>query len=88
MKKSSVLLIALFAVAPAFADNVKAAVQEPIVLASADSSAAVNLQATELSAVETQLDKQMKLAADALANKIDAQSSAKILKSVTAKTKF
>jgi hypothetical protein len=85
MKKTSALLVALFLVAPAFA---KPVAPQPIVLASADSSASVNLQPTELTAVETQLDKQMKLAADALANKLDAQSSAKLLKSVTAKVKF
>ncbi len=81
MKKSSLVLVALLFTAPVFADEAKA----PLTLASADTSASVNLQT---SAVKTGLDKEVNEFSDALAAKVDADLSVKIAKAVNSSVKF
>ena len=83
MKKSSLVLIALLLTAPAFADDV-----QPLTLASADTSASVNLQATESSDLGARLDKEVKEVSDVLSAKIASDLAAKIAQEVVASVKF
>lgn len=83
MKKSSLVLVAVLLAAPVFADEVKAEAQQPLTLASADTSVSVNLQAVEASDLGARLDKEVKASTDALNAKVDSELSAEIAKVVT-----
>lgn len=83
MKKSSLVLVALLLTAPVFANDV-----QPLTLASADTSASVNLQATESSDLGARLDKEVKEVSDVLSAKIASDLAAKIAQEVVASVKF
>ena len=83
MKKSSLVLVALLLTAPVFANEV-----QPLTLASADTSASVNLQTTESSDLGARLDKEVKEVSDVLSAKIASDLAAKIAQEVVASVKF
>lgn len=83
MKKSSLVLVALLLTAPTFANEV-----QPLTLASADTSASVNLQATESSDLGARLDKEVKEVSDVLSAKIASDLAAQIAQEIVASVKF
>jgi len=88
MKKSSLALIALLLTAPVFAGNTPAVVEQPLTLASADTSASVNLKATETNESATRLEKEAKAASDAVGAAIESKVAADVAKEVVTSVKF
>lgn len=84
MKKSSLTLIALLVTSSVFADPA----QQPLTLASADTSVSVNLQSSEATDLGARVDQEVKNVSDALSAKIDAELSAKIANEVVTSVKF
>lgn len=71
MKKSSLVLVALLLASPVFADNAKT--EQLLTLASADTSASVNLQVNEVSELSVRLDQEVKAVSELLSSKIAAE---------------
>ena len=85
MKKLSLVLTALLLAAPVFADEVK----QPLTLASADTSASVNLQSSvEASDLGSRLDKEVKATSELLSSQANAKVSAALTKEVLNSVKF
>ena len=84
MKKSSLALVALLVAGSAFADQA----QQPLTLASADTSVSVNLQSSEAIDLGARVDQEVKNVSDALSAKFDSELSANIAKEVVANVKF
>lgn len=88
MKKLSVVLVALLLTAPAFADEVKAVAEQPLTLASADTSASTNLKVVEADESVVRLEKEAKSASDTLSAKIEAKLAETLKKEVAVSVKF
>ncbi len=88
MKKSFLVLAALLITAPAFADEAKVNVEQPLVLASADTSASVNLKIVEADDSVARLEKEVNAASDAFNASIEAKLAETIQKEVAVSVKF
>jgi hypothetical protein len=84
MKKSSLTLVALLVASSVFADPA----QQPLTLASADTSVSVNLKSSEATDLGARVDQEVKNVSDALSAKIEAELSAKIANEAVANVKF
>jgi len=84
MKKSSLTLVALLVASSVFADPA----QQPLTLASADTSVSVNLQSSEAADLGSRVDQEVKNVSDALSAKFDSELSVLIAKEVVANVKF
>lgn len=84
MKKSLLTVVALLVASSVFADPV----QQPLTLASADTSVSVNLQSSEATDLGARVDQEVKNVSDALSAQFDSELSAKIAKEVVANVKF
>jgi hypothetical protein len=73
MKKSSLVLIALLLAAPIFADEAQKPAEPLLTLASADTSASLNLQSSEAADFGAVLDKEVKEASASLSAKIASE---------------
>ena len=86
MKKSIVLLAALLVTAPVFADEAK--VEQPLTLASADTSASTNLKIVVADESATRLEKEANAASDVLSAALEAKLAETIKKEVAVNVKF
>ena len=84
MKKLSVVLVTLFLAAPVLADESK----QPLTLASADTSASVNLYSVGAADLGSRLDKEVKVSSELLSAKVNAKVSATLTKDVLNSVKF
>lgn len=88
MKKLSVVLVALLLAAPVFADEAKTVPEQPLTLASADTSASTNLKVVEADESAVRLEKEAKAASDAVSAKIEAKLAETVKKEVAVSVKF
>jgi hypothetical protein len=88
MKKSFLILAALLVTAPVFADEAKANVEQPLTLASADTSASVNLKIVEADDSALRLEKEANAASNALSAVIEAKLAETIQKEVAVSVTF
>jgi hypothetical protein len=88
MKKSSLVLVALLLTAPVFADEAKAVAEQPLTLASADTSASTNLNVVAADESAARLEQEAKTASDAVSAKIEAKLAKTIAKEVAVSVKF
>jgi hypothetical protein len=86
MKKSILVLAALLVTAPVFADEAK--VEQPLTLASADTSASTNLKIVVVDESATRLEKEAIAASDALSAAIETKLAETIKKEVAVNVKF
>jgi len=88
MKKSFLVLAALLITAPVFADEAKAAVEQPLTLASADTSASTNLKIVETDESASRLEKEANAASDVVSAAIQAKLIESIQKEVAVNVNF
>ena len=88
MKKSILVFAALLITAPVFADEVKTAVEQPLTLASADTSASTNLKIVEADESATRLEREANAASDVLSAALEAKLAETIKKEVAVNVKF
>ncbi|RYY73701.1 MAG: hypothetical protein EOO52_16975 [Gammaproteobacteria bacterium] len=86
MKKSFLVLAALLVTAPVFADEAKA--EQPLTLASADTSASTNLKIVEADESATRLEKEANAASNAVGVAIEAKLAENIQREVSVSVKF
>lgn len=88
MKKSFLVLAALLVTAPVFADEAKVNVEQPLTLASADTSASTNLKIVEADESAARLEKEANAASDVLSAALEAKLADSIQKEVAVSVKF
>jgi hypothetical protein len=86
MKTSFLVLAALLVTAPVFADEAK--VEQPLTLASADTSASTNLKIVVADESATRLEKEANTASDVVSAAIEAKLAETIKKEVAVNVKF